>query len=282
MERRGHAPSSIAHVHLWDLTRIRYPWLTPPFSDDGPNGSVEAIARDLSARRLSAPMRPGGTSRASSMSMPARIRRRRSTRPSGCRRWPTRAACRTAIVAFAALDDPQVEALLAAHARAPQRARHPPHRQLAPRSAPHLHRARRDRRTRPGRAGFALLGKYGLSFDLQAYPGQFAGARAADRAASRDAGDRQPSRHAGARAMPTGWRRGAPACAALAALPHVAVKISGMGFVDPAVDARCGARPLILRGDRPVRHRPRHVRQQLSRPTSCSAPSTARSAPMPR
>ncbi len=33
-----------AHVHLWDLKRIRYAWLTPPFSPDGPNGSVEAIA----------------------------------------------------------------------------------------------------------------------------------------------------------------------------------------------------------------------------------------------
>jgi len=35
-----------AHVHLWDLKRIHYPWLTPPFGSDGPNGSVEAIARD--------------------------------------------------------------------------------------------------------------------------------------------------------------------------------------------------------------------------------------------
>ena len=34
-----------AHVHLWDLGRIHYPWLTPPFDDAGPNGSVEAIAR---------------------------------------------------------------------------------------------------------------------------------------------------------------------------------------------------------------------------------------------
>ena len=33
-----------AHIHLWDLARLRYPWLTPPFADDGPNGSVEPIA----------------------------------------------------------------------------------------------------------------------------------------------------------------------------------------------------------------------------------------------
>ena len=34
-----------AHIHLWDLAGpIRYPWLSPPFSDEGPNGSVEPIA----------------------------------------------------------------------------------------------------------------------------------------------------------------------------------------------------------------------------------------------
>jgi len=35
-----------AHVHLWDLSHIRYPWLMPPFAEDGPNGSVEPIAKD--------------------------------------------------------------------------------------------------------------------------------------------------------------------------------------------------------------------------------------------
>ena len=34
-----------AHVHLWDLGHIRYPWLTPPFNENGPNGSTEPIAR---------------------------------------------------------------------------------------------------------------------------------------------------------------------------------------------------------------------------------------------
>src|SRR5580704_5882929 len=33
-----------AHIHLWDLQCLRYDWLTPPFSSDGPNGNVEAIA----------------------------------------------------------------------------------------------------------------------------------------------------------------------------------------------------------------------------------------------
>src|SRR4051812_25036187 len=35
-----------AHIHLWDLSRIKYPWLAPPFSDEGPNGSVEPIAHN--------------------------------------------------------------------------------------------------------------------------------------------------------------------------------------------------------------------------------------------
>jgi hypothetical protein len=37
---------SITHIHLWKLDHLRYPWLTGPFDDNGPNGSVEAIAAD--------------------------------------------------------------------------------------------------------------------------------------------------------------------------------------------------------------------------------------------
>src|SRR3546814_15299456 len=77
--------------------------------------------------------------------------------------------------------------------------------------------------------GFARLRKYGLSFDLQAYAGQFAHlaalfAKHPDTPVILD--------HTGM-AIPDDpdgwglWRRG---MAALAALPHVAVKISGMGF----------------------------------------------------
>ncbi|EQD42211.1 amidohydrolase 2, partial [mine drainage metagenome] len=34
-----------AHMHLWDLKRIRYPWLTPPLPV-GITGDVSPIARD--------------------------------------------------------------------------------------------------------------------------------------------------------------------------------------------------------------------------------------------
>jgi predicted TIM-barrel fold metal-dependent hydrolase len=76
-------------------------------------------------------------------------------------------------------------------------------------------------------AGFALLGKYGLSFDLQAYPGQFPGLAPLI--------ERHPDvsvmiNHAGMMVGESGreeWRAG---MRALAAIPHVAVKISGIGF----------------------------------------------------
>ncbi|MES2988874.1 MAG: amidohydrolase, partial [Pseudomonadota bacterium] len=35
-----------AHVHLWDLARDRYDWLSPPFCDAGPNGNTQRIARN--------------------------------------------------------------------------------------------------------------------------------------------------------------------------------------------------------------------------------------------
>ena len=42
----GMIPFVDAHIHLWDLNHIRYDWLSPPFDEDGPNGSVAPIARD--------------------------------------------------------------------------------------------------------------------------------------------------------------------------------------------------------------------------------------------
>jgi hypothetical protein len=48
---------------------------------------------------------------------------------------------------------------------------------------------------------------------------------------------------------------------ALAALPNVATKLSGMGFAS-AVEPRSGAR-LYPRGDRHLRHRSRDVRQRF-------------------
>jgi predicted TIM-barrel fold metal-dependent hydrolase len=214
-----------AHVHLWDLSHIRYPWLTPPFAEDGPNGSVEPIARDYGLDDYLSDARgwdvrgivhiDAGADPADALKETDWLQAMADAR-----------AMPNAIVAFAALDDPEVEALLAAHAerRSVRGTRHivnwhpDPARTYTPRDVT---------RDEAWKAGFALLGKYGLSFDLQAYPGQFPGLAPLL--------ERHPEvpvmvNHGGMMVGEAGreeWRTG---MRALAAIPHVSVKISGIGF----------------------------------------------------
>jgi predicted TIM-barrel fold metal-dependent hydrolase len=217
-----------AHVHLWDLSHIHYPWLSPPFRDDGPNGSVEPIARNYLLDDYRAD--------AEGWDVRGMVHVDAGAAPSAAldeTRWLQAMADKrgmpNAIVAFAALDDPNVEALLEAHAACPN-----------VRGIRHIVNWHKD----PGRSytprdvtadsqwarGFAALGKYRLSFDLQAYPGQFA--------ALAGLIAHHPEipvvvNHAG---MPVDtdeagkalWRDG---MRALAASPHVAVKLSGFGFI---------------------------------------------------
>jgi len=213
------------HVHLWDLSHIRYPWLMPPFAEDGPNGSVEPIARDYGLDDYLADARDwdvrgivhidAGADPADALKETDWLQAMADAR-----------AMPNAIVAFAALDDPKVEALLAAHAerRSVRGIRHivnwhaDPVRTYTPRDVTG---------DEAWKAGFALLGKYGLSFDLQAYPGQFPGLAPLL--------ERHPEvpvmvNHAGMMVGEAGreeWRAG---MRALAAIPHVSVKISGIGF----------------------------------------------------
>ena len=214
-----------AHVHLWDLSHIRYPWLMPPFAEDGPNGSVEPIARDYGLDDYLAD--------AGSWDVRGIVHVDAGADPADALKetdWLQAMAdargMPNAIIGFAALDDPEVEALLAAHAerRSVRGIRHivnwhaDPMRTYTPRDVT---------RDEAWATGFALLGKYGLSFDLQAYPSQFAGLAPLL--------ERHPDvpvmiNHAGMMVGESGreeWRAG---MRALAAIPHVAVKISGIGF----------------------------------------------------
>jgi predicted TIM-barrel fold metal-dependent hydrolase len=227
-ERMRDIPFVDAHVHLWDLDHLGYPWLTPPFADDGPNGSVAAIATTY----LPADYRAEATSWnvAGIVHVDAGADAAHALAET---EWLEGLAAAdglpTGIVAFAALNDPEVERLLAAHAG---------HGRV--RGIRHIVNWHADpRRTYTPRdvtgdadwaRGFGLLAKYGLSFDLQAYPGQFAGlapllARHPDvpvivnHLGMPVASDPEGREH---------WRIG---MAALAALPQVAVKISGFGFV---------------------------------------------------
>jgi predicted TIM-barrel fold metal-dependent hydrolase len=213
-----------AHVHLWDLDRLRYAWLTPPFGDDGPNGNVSAIASTYlldDYRREAAEWNVVGMVHvdAGADASQALDETDWLQGMADARGMPN------AIVAFAALDDPGVEALLAEHARRAnvRGIRHivnwhaDPGRSYTPRDLT---------QDAEWQAGYALLGKFGLSFDLQAYPGQFAGLA--------ELIERHPEtpvilNHAGMGVDGEEEWRGE--MGRLAALPHVSVKISGLGFV---------------------------------------------------
>ncbi|MGV3456097.1 amidohydrolase family protein [Sphingomonas sp.] len=215
------------HVHLWDLQHIRYPWLTGPFDSDNPNGSVEAIAVDYP---LDAYLADAG-----SWDVRGIVHIDAGADPADALKetqWLQAMAdtrgMPTGIVAFAALDDPQVENLLAAHVEHAnvRGIRHiinwhpDPARSYSPADVT---------TTSAWMRGFGLLKKFGLSFDLQAYPGQFAHLAAL---IAKHPDTQVILNHTGM-ALPGDpdgwdvWRRG---MAALAALPNVAVKISGMGF----------------------------------------------------
>lgn len=216
-----------AHVHLWDLDRLAYPWLTPPFDDDGPNGSVAAIAKTYllaDYHRDAAGWDVRGIVHVDAGADP-----RQALDET---RWLQAMADAhgkpNAIVAFAALDDPGVEALLAAHAAHPnvRGIRHivnwhrDPQRSYTP----------RDVTLDPAwERGYAALARLNLSFDLQAYPGQFAHLAAL---IARHSDTQVIVNHAGMAVPsdPDGILQWASGLAALAALPQVAVKLSGMGF----------------------------------------------------
>jgi predicted TIM-barrel fold metal-dependent hydrolase len=219
-----------AHVHLWKLDHLSYPWLTPPFSDDGPNGSVEPIARDYGlddyfrdAAGYNVVKMVHIDAGADAGDAAAETQWLQAMADTG-RGFPQ------AIVAFAALNDPDVERLLARHtmSRNVRGIRHiinwhpDPRRTYTPKNLlddPDFAR------------GYALLARYRLSFDLQIYPNQMTQAYQLARAnpdvpvilnhtgmpVDRDA--------AGIAAWKSGMKL-------LATLPNVATKISGLGFID--------------------------------------------------
>lgn len=221
-----------AHIHLWDLARIRYPWLTPPLPV-GITGDVSAIAHDYLLddywRDCAAPesrVRVGKAVHVEAGANPADAlaETRWLQGIADARGFPL------AIVAHAELEKPGIEALLAEHA-AHRNVRgirqilnwHPdPRKTYTPRDLltdESWHR------------GFARLARHGLSFDLQIYPAQMP---AAARLAARHPNIPLILNHTG---MPAdkdaagieAWRAG---MRALAAQPNVSVKISGLAMLD--------------------------------------------------
>lgn len=216
-----------AHMHLWDLAHIRYPWLSPPFNE-GPAGVTEAIAVDYGLDDYLADAAKWNVK--GLVHVDAGADPRDALKETG---WLQAIAdaggMPNAIVAFAKLEDPDVDALLAAHVK---------HRNV--RGIRHIVNWHEDTaRTYTPRdltgdaqwqAGYALLKKYDLSFDCQIYPGQMPAIAALSA--------RHPEtpvilNHLG---MPViadrdgvgHWRDGLKQ---LAALPHVSIKLSGVGFI---------------------------------------------------
>jgi predicted TIM-barrel fold metal-dependent hydrolase len=216
-----------AHVHLWDLDNIQYPWLQPPFGG-GPNGDVSPIARNYLLEDYLAD--------ASDWDVRAIVHVQAGAHPSAARtetRWLQAMADKQgmpqAIVGFAALNDPDVESLLEFHA-SHENVRGIRHIVNWHDNPAKTYTPRDITSDAQWTAGFGLLGKYGLSFDLQAYPGQFAGlaqliGRHPEIPVIIDhAGMPVDTDEAGKSLWDEGMKK-------LAALPNVAVKLSGFGFI---------------------------------------------------
>jgi predicted TIM-barrel fold metal-dependent hydrolase len=211
-----------AHMHLWDLDKIRYPWLTPPLPV-GITGDVRSIAKTY---LLDDYLRDSA-----GVSVVKLVHVEAGANPADSlleTQWLQGVA--QAIVAHAELNDPKVEALLAEQAsysnvrgiRQIINWHADPRKTYTPRNLlddPDWHE------------GFALLRKYNLSFDLQIYPSQMP---AAAELAQRHPDTPLVLNHTG---MPVdrdaaglqAWRAGMQA---LARQPNVSVKISGLAMLD--------------------------------------------------
>ncbi|MCU6454517.1 amidohydrolase family protein [Sphingomonas sp. A2-49] len=214
-----------AHLHLWDRGRLRYPWLAA--AGQAPIAASYGVA---DYRREAAAWNVVGAVHVDAGAHPDDGERETE--------WLEEVAdadgLPIAIVARVALDDPDVAAKLAFHAG---------HRRV--RGIRHLVNWDRDparcayprdlTRDAAWRRGYALLAGHGLSFDFHGFPPQLSGIA--------EVAARHPDvplivDHLG---LPRRgdwleeWRTG---LIALAALPHVAIKLSGAGFVaapfDPA------------------------------------------------
>jgi len=231
-----------AHFHLWNLARLSYAWLTPPFADTGPNGDVSAIARTYLPRDYRADLVrwnligsvhiDAGADAAQALAETEWLEEMGAAE-----------GLPTGIVAYADLTAPDIDATLAAQA---QHRRVRGIRQIVNWHAdPNRTYGPRDLTLDPDWVlGFARLAPHGLSFDLQCYPAQMP--------CLAEILARHPEvpvmvNHLGMPVLsdPGGvedWRAG---LRALAALPQVAIKISGMGFIRRDWD-EAFVRPFIL------------------------------------
>ena len=218
------------HMHLWDLDRHYYAWLQDTPLPNNPAGDMSGIA--YKSYRLDDYL---ADSKGWNVVQVVHVEcglppKDQLSETDWLQSIADQRGVIGGIVAGANLDDPYVEAMLAAHAS-----------RKAVRGVRQIVNWHKDPAKTYGptdklldaqwRKGFALLAKYGLSFDLQLYASQMAVAA--------ELADAHPDiplivNHAG---MPTdrdetglaAWREG---LATLAQRPNISCKISGLAMVD--------------------------------------------------
>jgi predicted TIM-barrel fold metal-dependent hydrolase len=218
------------HHHLWDLGHNTYPWLQELSLAPRLEGDIRPIAKNYLLEDYAADIRNQNLVKSVHVECgwdPAD--------PVGETQWLQGLADKHGyphgIVGRATLDAPDVEEVLEGHNRYTniRGIRHAINWHADP-AKTYVNRPDLIR-TKAWRHGFGLLRQLGLSFDLQLYPAQMADAVELARA--------YPDtliilNHAG---MPVerdkeGVRRWRHGMVALAAVPNVVVKISGLGTVD--------------------------------------------------
>jgi predicted TIM-barrel fold metal-dependent hydrolase len=231
------------HVHLWDLSRDRYGWLQDDPLPNNPAGDMSPIAhRDYLLKDYLADAAGWRVDKIVHVECGMPVGRQLAETDwlqelSDTYDYPQ------GIVAGADLLDPNLDALLEAHAARPNVRGI---RQIVCwHTDPLKTYTDRDLLAEPAwETGLARLARHGLSFDLQLYPSQM---QAAAALAARHTDVPLIINHAG---LPTDrdsagmeqWRAG---LRSLAALPHVLIKISGLGITDRAWTTD-SIRPIIL------------------------------------
>jgi predicted TIM-barrel fold metal-dependent hydrolase len=232
------------HIHLWNLEKLRYPWLvTPGRSFMGEYGSLarthevaEFLADAAGVEVLKVVHIDAGHDPAD---------------PLAETRWlqslahaPGNRGIPHGIVAYADLSSPDIGRLLAAHVE------HPNVRGI--RQILNVHPdplydyvGRHFVREPAWRKGFGLLREHGLSFDLQIYPAQM------PEAAELARGHPDTAiilNHTGMfvdRSTVAGWRQWRDGMRRLASCQNVSAKISGLGMLDHRWTVE-SFRPLVL------------------------------------
>ena len=216
------------HIHWWNLERLHYPWLADPKMTFG--GDNRLLATTYEPAQFNA-----DTAGVEVLAVVHVDAGHDAANPLAETRWLQSLAegfgRPMGIVAYADLSKPDVDALLIAHAD------HPNVRGIRQilnvHTDPHYDYVGRHFMREPAwRAGFALLAKHGLSFDLQIYPSQMAEAR---ELALAHPGTTLILNHTGMfvdRGSVAGWRAWRDGMRGLAQCPNVMVKISGLGMVD--------------------------------------------------